>query len=231
MTTEIIDLFMQQMDSLCLTRHEQGRYAMLAHSTPTSGTFSDDYNFDRDEYLKIHARDVLQELVDAFQIRGSEHSSNRRTLPDSQFLLFGNEEATGEYKAFIVSADANGYSPGTRIRVKADPVLDGQLASIGSQIVLSEVYADQALMKGLEGWQRDEDPYDDVQRMLAEEFGVAPASPLPTPSTAWGTRQVGERFLHILSTTSDPSVGGSMILAEGTWERTIELQQVEPPSR
>lgn len=230
-TTEIINLFMQQMNSLYLTRHEKGRHATLAHSMPTGGTFSDDYNFDSDEYLKIHSRDILQELVEAFDTVGSEHSLNRRALPDSQFLLFGNEEATGEYKAFIVSANASGYSPGARVRAKADPVLDGHLASIGSQTVRNEVQTDAALMAGLDGWQVDEDPYVNVNRMLAENFEEAPASPLPPPSTAWETRKVGERLLHFLCITADPSVGGRMILAEGTWERTITLQTVDPPSK
>jgi hypothetical protein len=228
-TTEIIDLFLQRIGSLYLTRHEQGQHAMLSHSTLTSGVFTDDYNFDQEELLKIHGRDVLQELVDAFEIRGSENSENRRSRPDSEFILFGNEEASGDYKAFVVSADENGYSPGARLRIKADPVLDGQLASIGSEIVRTEVYADEALMRGLEGWKQDEDYYAGLDSVLAKRTG---GSLLPSPpTTAWSINQVGKRFLQLLCTTADPSVGGRMILADGDWSKEIQLRAFDPPRK
>ena len=168
-TTEIIDLFRQQINGLYLTRSEKGWHATLAHSTRTSGRFDDDYNFETNEYLKIHARDVLQELIEAFEIRGSEYAENRGTMPDSQFILFGNEEASGDYKAFVVFADRSLWiSGGGRIRIKADPVVNGQLASIGSEAVRDAVYADQELMDGLNEWNKVDDLYVDIDRMRAE---------------------------------------------------------------
>ena len=73
-SVEIIDRFRQQIESLYLDRDPEGRHAMLVHEIDTSRCFADDYNFDGDEYVKIDARDVLQELRDAFDVKGREFS-------------------------------------------------------------------------------------------------------------------------------------------------------------
>lgn len=225
-TTEIIDLFRQRIGSLYLTRHEAYRHATLVHEIDTSGTFDDDYNFDPDEYLNVEVRDIRQDLVDAFEIRGSEFSKNRRERPDTQLILFGNEEASGEYNADIVSADAIGYSPGARLRIKVDPVGDGQLASLGSLTVANAAYDDQELMDGLVGWQKDEDPYRHLGDLDALDEEVPP-SPEPA-ARAWSVREVATRFCQIIGSTTDPSVGGKMTVAESVWDRDIHVRVVSP---
>lgn len=228
-TTEIIDLFRQKINSLYLSRDKNSGHSILDHSTFTSGSFDDDYNFTTSEHIKIHARDVVQELIDAFETRGNEYSTNRGVMPDSQFILFGNEEVSGTYKAFTVSADSNLYnSTGGRIRIKADLVPNGQVASIGSETVRRAVYADQDLMDGLKEWHTINDLDVDFDKLRKEFDGEPIPSPQPL-STAWSVTKVARRFQQIICATPDPSVGGDMIWAEGHWDGVIELHVDSSP--
>jgi hypothetical protein len=229
-TIEIIDLFRQMIEKLCLARDEQDGCAILAHDTPIKGRFNEDYYFNGKEYPKVTARDVRQDLVHAFETRGGEYSGNRGTMPDSQFILFGVDEASGEYNAFVVSADESFYRDHGQVRAKVDTVANGHLASIGSTSVRDAVYADDELMDGLKGWHVDEDPFADMDRIEAE-FEGKPLPPLAPPIEAWSVREVGERFISIICTTRDPSVGGTMMLAEGAASRQIQLRVVEPLTR
>jgi hypothetical protein len=227
-TTEIIDLFRQRIDSLFLTRETPGRTPALADHFDTSCHFSDDYSFGRAEMPPITARDVLQELEAAFEIRGSEFSETRRERPDSQYLLFGNEEATGDYKAFILSADENGYFPGSRLGIKVKRVANGELATIGSPVVAATAYENQQLMRGVAGWKTDllTDPtLTDLDELAGNEAAAFQHS----DDDAWQVDRVAKELSQIISSTSDPSVGGQIMVAHGDWGKQIYIQVIDAP--
>jgi hypothetical protein len=226
-TTEIIDLFRQRIGNLVLTRETPGRVPALADHFDTSARFDDDYNFSQGETPKVAARDICQELRVAFETRGSEFSETRRERPDSQYILFGNEEATGEYKAFVLSADENGYFPGARLRINVEHVIDGALATIGSPTVSASAHQDCELRNGLVCWQADEEP--DARLFDFDKLEQDAVATPDGPNDAWGIRRVALRFCQIISSTSDASVGGQMMVAQGGWEMEIRVQTVDPP--
>ncbi len=229
LVSEIIRAFLSKISGgLYLSR--EGESPVLRYDFDQSGGFTDDYNFGHDELPDLRPYDIAREFTDAAQLKCDEWRRNQALL-DCQFLLFGEEEGTRHYTAFKIWPELPDLAPGARVRIRVEEVKNGELATIGSPKVSKAVQDDDALGLGLEGWKSDQSAigvhnvFADPQ--LAKMFPDSkPQTPIPEPlpEQNWGLNEVRQRFIEHLRLTSDPGVGGDIVVASGGWYGGISLQ-------
>jgi len=217
LASQISEVFVKTVTGLYLARRDDGT-PVLQHEFDTSGSFSEDYNFDHNEKPKITSRVIIGEFKQAFQSKCDEWSRNRG-FPDCQFLLFGTNEETEQYSAFKIFADEAGWHPGDSIRIVADEVRDGELAAIGSPEVGGNAYEDHELQDGLEGWKNDQ-----MEAEIARAFDTSKSTEPLSPARNWGLTQIKERLSQIIRAASDPSIGKNLTIASGAWGSRIKLE-------
>jgi hypothetical protein len=183
-----------------------------------SGSFDEGYNFSADEQPNITPDDLSLRLRKIAQTKCDEFARNRGLFPDCQFLLFGKSEVDDHYVAFKIYPVETTWN-GVWARVTRDELRNGELTTIGSAKVAGEAHADEALNIGLLGWSTDRSKAAFNAAFEDFDFDAPTLSPGPTASSHqadnWTVDEVRARFIELVRTTDDLSVGGDIATASG----------------
>lgn len=227
LVSQILDVFRARISGQHILVWDNGA-PTLAETFDENTQFLHDYIFGPEDQPDIGPRLLLEDLRAAVQDKADEWCRNRKAPADCEFLLFGKDEKNA-YFAYRVSIDP-AWSLGQPVRVRADPVADGDLVAIGEPAVSGAAVHDTQLMDGLQGWRVDQERlgvnafFDDYAR---KEAGLAAPGAVPTPTHEnWSPNEVVARLAHIIRTSGVPSVGGSLLVARGGWYGQIELRSI-----
>jgi uncharacterized protein (UPF0303 family) len=215
LASEIRDAFRKGVTSLLVDRLDNGDVDFVA-AWSGSHRGNDEFYIHNSELPKIPSRIIVDELRRAYQSKGDEWMTNRSLIPDVEFILFGTNEETREYEAYVAYLDQAHTTFGNPIAVKVEPVSDMSVVAIGSRPEAAKIVADSQLSAAILN-------------------SVPPASAVETLDSFFDeiepsrTSEVVERMLELAAAAAlaDPNVGGELLLAVGTSSHDIKIVQAK----
>jgi hypothetical protein len=215
LASEIRDAFRTAVTNLLVDRLDNGDVDFVA---AWSGRHrgNDEFHISSSELPKIPARIIVDELRRAYRSKGDEWMANRAEYPDVEFILFGTNEETREYEAYVVSLDQAQTTLGNPIAVRVDPVPAMSVVAIGSPPEASKIVADSRLLASI---RNSVPPPSAIQTMDSFFDEIEPSR----------TSEVAKRMLELAAdaAAADPNVGGELLLAVGTSSHDIRIDQAK----
>jgi hypothetical protein len=215
LASEIKDAFRTAVTNLLVDRLDNGDVDFVA-AWSGSHRGNDEFYIHGGELPKIPSRIIVDELRRAYQSKGDEWMANRSKIPDVEFILFGTNEETREYEAYVVYLDQAHTTFGNPIAVKVDPVSAMSVVAIGSRPEAAKIVTDSQLSAAIRN-------------------SVPPASAVPTLDSFFDdiepsrSSEVAERMLElaVAAAVADPGIGGELLLAVGTSSHDIKIAQAK----